>query len=215
MLELDNLKFAYAGAEIGANFQLPRGRSAVLMAPSGAGKSTLLNLIAGLLTPQRGQVRFDGRSLRDLAPNARPLSYLLQAHNLFPHLTVRQNVGIGLHPGLRLSKSQWARVAQALEWVDLRSFAERVPPSLSGGQQQRVALARCLARAQPLLLLDEPFSGLDAGLRRDLLGHLQNLQQHRTSILLATHQAKDAEVLDAATIPLTQNQARNRSFFGS
>lgn len=204
MLEVENLRFAYPGergAIIQAHFTVATGRSAALMGPSGAGKSTLLHLIAGFLQPQQGDVRFAQRSLRGLAPSDRPLTYLFQAHNLFPHLTVWQNLAIGLHPGLKTSPQQNRAIARALEWVALQGYAERKPASLSGGQQQRVALARSLARNRPLLLLDEPFSGLDETLRGELVSLIRNLQQARDlTILLASHQRRDAEALGAEVV---------------
>lgn len=223
MLELDNLRFTYpqardarrtagedsasAGAIVQANFRIARGRSAALMGGSGCGKSTILNLIAGFLQPQHGEARFDRRSLLGLAPAQRPLTYLFQTHNLFPHLNVRQNIAIGLHPGMRLSAPQNAAVAQVLEWVCLPEFAARNPSSLSGGQQQRVALARCLARClagnRPLLLLDEPFNGLDETLRAQMSARILALQKtHSLTVLITTHQPQDAAALQAEVVAM-------------
>ncbi|MGI9310820.1 MAG: thiamine ABC transporter ATP-binding protein [bacterium] len=207
MLEVENLRFDYPEASVRAEFRLGAGRAAALMGASGAGKSTVLHLIAGFLAPTRGAVRFNGRSLLGVAPAARPLTYLLQAHNLFPHLTVRQNIAIGLHPGLRLAPTQRDAVERALEWVALQSYAARLPHQLSGGQQQRVALARCLARDRPLLLLDEPFTGLDDALRDEMLSLLRALQTERgTAILLATHQHRDADALSAKVVALSASE---------
>ena len=136
-----------------------------------------------------------------MQPAARPLTYLFQADNLFAHLTVRQNIAIGLHPGMRLTAAQNAAVDRALEWVSLSEFAARKPPHLSGGQQQRTALARCLARNRPLLLLDEPFTALDETLRAQILSQLQAQQKSQNqTILLTTHQQQDAEMLDAEVV---------------
>ncbi|WP_424946955.1 ATP-binding cassette domain-containing protein [Candidatus Spongiihabitans sp.] len=210
MLEVENVHFDYAGersgdypggATIRADFTVATGHSAALMGPSGSGKSTILNLIAGFLQPHRGDLRFARQSLLGLAPAKRPLTYLLQAHNLFPHLTVRQNLAIGLHPGMRLSPQQNVAIDQALESVSLCEFAHRKPDSLSGGQQQRVALARCLARNRPLLLLDEPFSGLDETLRAEMLSLILRLQEKRAlTLLITTHQQRDADVLGAEVV---------------
>ena len=153
-------------------------------------------------------MRFDGRSLAGIKPAERPLTYLLQAHNLFPHLSVRQNLAIGLHPGMRLSAEQNAAIEQALEWVALADFAERKPDSLSIGQQQRVALARCFARKRPLLLLDEPFSGLDDTLRAEILSLILRLQEKRAlTLLIATHQRRDAEALRADVVKMQEVRA--------
>ena len=203
MLEVDNIRYTHpdGGAVIRADFTLDAGGAAALMGPSGAGKSTLIHLIAGLLRPECGDVRFAGRSLLGMKPADRPLTCLLQSDNLFPHLSVWHNVAIGLQPGMRLSAAQRAAIDEALHWVDLRQHAARKPPSLSGGQQQRVALARCLARNRPLLLLDEPFSGLDDALRAEMRALILRLQQARAlSVLLTTHQRHDAEALGAAVV---------------
>lgn len=214
MLEVDNIRFTYpplrtrqrtpphpAAATVQANFRVASGRSAALMGPSGCGKSTLLNLLAGLLQPQHGDLRFARQSLLPMTPAQRPLTYLLQSHNLFPHLNVRQNIAIGLHPSMRLSAQQHIALEQSLDWVSLQEFAGRKPISLSGGQQQRIALARCLARNRPLLLLDEPFTGLDETLRTELAALILALQKkHAWTVLLTTHQAQDAAALDAEII---------------
>ena len=211
MLEVENIRYKYPGegrgkgknpgAIIHANFTVATGHTVALMGPSGSGKSTILNLIAGFLAPDHGDLRFDGQSLLGLKPAARPLTYLFQAHNLFPHLTVRQNIAIGLHPGMRLSAEQHAAVDQALKWVSLQELAHRNPPSLSGGQQQRTALARCLARNRPLLLLDEPFTGLDDALRSEMLSLIATLQKNHTlSVLITTHQQRDSEALAAEVV---------------
>ncbi len=205
MLEVDHIAFTYpsSGASIRANFTVANGTSAALMGPSGVGKSTILNLIAGFLHPNAGNVCFANKSLLAIPPAERPLTYLFQAHNLFPHLTIRQNLALGLHPGMQLSPAQSAMVEQALEWVSLTPFAARKPLSLSGGQQQRGALARCLVRNRPLLLLDEPFTGLDEDLRAEMIAHLLALQQMRAcTLLFTTHQSQDATALGATVIRL-------------
>ncbi|MGR3915069.1 MAG: ATP-binding cassette domain-containing protein [Gammaproteobacteria bacterium] len=202
MLEVENVFFRYpSGASVRAHFRIAAGASCALMGASGAGKSTILHLIAGLIKPARGDVRFHGRSLLADKPSARPLTYLLQSDNLFAHLNVRENLAIGLHPGMKLTPEQNRAIDRALDWVALGGLKQRKPGSLSGGQQQRVALARCLARERPLLLLDEPFAALDQALREDMLTLLRDLQQTRQlTLLIATHRAQDAEALRAEVV---------------
>ena len=224
MLEVDGVRFAYprggggvaaeaaGAAEIRADFCVPAGRAAALMGASGAGKSTVIHLIAGLLTPDRGDIRFAGRGLLGATPADRPLTCLLQTGNLFAHLTVWQNIAIGLHPGLRVDAAGRRAIDAALDWVSLTGLGARKPPSLSGGQRQRVALARCLARDRPLLLLDEPFSGLDDDLRADMLALIRGLQAERgTTVLCATHRHADAEALQAEVIRVHGGRAATQS----
>ena len=193
MLEVCDINFSYPEISIHADFNVPAGGTVALMGASGSGKSTILNIIAGLLRPDRGDVRFQGRSLLEVPPAERPLSYLFQSNNLFPHLTVWQNVAVGLHPGLRTTAAQEEAIARALDWVSLGSFRGRKPDTLSGGQQQRVALARCLVRNRPLLLLDEPFSGLDEKIRIEIQELIRELQENgQLALLLTTHQRQDA-----------------------
>lgn len=203
-LELQQVRFAYpTGAKIYAHFRVPAGGAAALMGASGVGKSTVLNLIAGLLRPQSGDVLFGDESLLKLPPAARPLTYLFQDDNLFAHLTVWQNIAIGLHPGLRVDSADRVAIARALDWVGLADFAARLPASLSGGQRQRVALARCFARRRPLLLLDEPFTGVDAARKNQLLELLREMQQQRrTTLLITSHNRADAEGLNAEIIKM-------------
>jgi thiamine transport system ATP-binding protein len=171
------------------------------MGGSGSGKTTILNLIAGFLSPDQGDILFDGASLLTLKPSERPLTYLFQAHNLFPHLTVADNLGLGLNPGLRLSGSDQQKISAALEWVEMEGFGKRLPTELSGGQQQRVALGRCLLRQRPVLLLDEPFSALDRSLRSELSTLIVTLQREQNlCIVVATHQLEDATALNAEIV---------------
>lgn len=175
----------------------------VILGPSGAGKSLLLKAIAGLLRPDQGHIRLDGTSLFDsaakihLPPQQRQVAYLFQDYALFPHLSVRQNIGFGLTHGLRNPRA--AQHNDVVEhWLDafhLRPVAEQLPAELSGGQRQRTALARALVAKPRALLLDEPFSSLDATLRAHMRRELDDLQRRlQVPMLLITHDQEDAEV---------------------
>src|SRR5690606_21509769 len=142
--------------------QIERGEFVTLLGPSGCGKSTLLRCIAGLTPVDSGQILLDGHDLVPLSPQKRGVGMVFQSYALFPNMTVEQNVAFGLRmQKIKAGESQ-ARVREALELVELGSFAERYPHQLSGGQCQRVALARSLVTRPLLLLLDEPLSALDA-----------------------------------------------------
>jgi len=196
VLSVRDLRFSYEDYTLEADFSVARGECLAIMGPSGVGKSTLFDLIAGFLTPERGHIEFDGTQLVGLKPAERPLTILFQDHNLFAHLNARQNVAIGLHPGLKLRSDAWSQVDTALAAVGLAGLERRAPADLSGGQRQRVAIARALARRRPLLLLDEPFNALDKTLRLELLAQVRQLMvDHRLCVLLATHHDEEVATL--------------------
>ncbi|MGB6242539.1 MAG: ATP-binding cassette domain-containing protein [Castellaniella sp.] len=196
------------------------GRRVALFGPSGSGKSLTMQAIAGLLRPDAGRIVVDGRVLFDHAagidvpPRARRLAYLFQDYALFPHLTVRQNIGFGLQRGW-LNWHGWGRPAAdggvgrwlrrrdlppaAMRWVrafHLGGLLDRYPAELSGGQRQRVALARALSTDPGLLLLDEPLSALDADLRTQMRGELLQLQRDiDIPTILITHDPADVQAL--------------------
>ncbi|MDO6459114.1 ATP-binding cassette domain-containing protein [Granulosicoccaceae sp. 1_MG-2023] len=203
MLEAENLSVRLGGRDYCFNLRVERGQCLAVLGESGAGKSTLLNLIGGFLQADGGQLRLDGREFGNLPPDRRPVTTLFQDNNLFAHLSVRDNLGLGLHPGLRLSKAQWQRVEAQLDAVGLSALGGRLPGELSGGQAQRVALARSLLREKPVLLLDEPFSALDEATRLDML-HLSAgvITTHRLCTVLVTHNRDDAERLGARCVYL-------------
>jgi len=170
-----------------------RGTFLSIIGPSGAGKSTLLSLIGGFERPLSGQVLVDGADMTALPPAERPCTTLFQDHNLFAHLSVERNVALGIDPSLRLNKTQQAEVQQALVDVGLAGMEHRLPGQLSGGERQRAAIARCLVRHRPILLLDEPFAAVGPGLRREMLDLVRALQaQLGLTVLMVTHDPGDA-----------------------
>ena len=182
-------------AVAGVSLSLAKGQIGVLIGPSGCGKTSLLRAVAGLERVCAGSVRMDGRLLADDAthvePEARRIGMVFQDYALFPHLSVRDNVAFGVRHLLRAERD--ARVAEVLELVGLAHAARRAPHQLSGGQQQRVALARALAPRPELLLLDEPFSSLDADLRDRLAHDIRAiLQRTGTTALFVTHDQLEA-----------------------
>lgn len=200
MLEVAGLTFHYEDMTMVFDLKVARGECLALLGPSGAGKSTLLSLIAGFETPSSGRVEIEGRDVTNLSPAERPVTSLFQEHNLFAHLTVTENVGLGLDPGLCLGSAERAAVEEALQRVELAGMGGRLPAQLSGGQRQRVALARSLVRQKPLLLLDEPFSALDPGLRRGMLDLVDQLRRERgLTVVLVSHNPQDAQHIAART----------------
>ncbi|MTI11282.1 thiamine ABC transporter ATP-binding protein [Curvivirga aplysinae] len=192
-LILSDIQYNYKDLTLRYDFNLKQGDILALIGPSGGGKTTLLDLIAGFLSPHQGTLSFQGNDLIPLAPSERPITMLFQHHNLFPHLSITQNVAIGIDPGLKLSKKDQENVANALSHVGLDNMGERLPATLSGGQRQRVALARALVRHKPLLLLDEPFSALDPSLSKNMMRLIKQAQEDlNLTVIYSTHSPMDS-----------------------
>lgn len=192
MLHLNDIEFTQGSFSLVANFIIQKGARVAVIGPSGEGKSTLLHGIAGFLKPTRGSIFWAGKPMPS-HPGLRPLSLLFQDHNLFPHLTVFNNVAIGLNPGLRLSGPQKKQVSLALKKVGLEDLNESYPGDLSGGQRGRTGLARVLLRERPLLLLDEPFAALGPALKDEMLEVLDNvMSSNSATALMVTHDPQDA-----------------------
>ena len=151
VLRLDQVVIVNGAFRLTADIEIARGARIAVMGPSGAGKSTLVNGIAGFHDVSEGRVLWGGSDITNLSPGKRPVAMLFQDGNLFPHMTVRDNAGLGVHPGLNLTSSDWQRVDEALSRVGLAGLGERRPAELSGGQQSRAALARILVQARPIL----------------------------------------------------------------
>ncbi len=201
ILTLDKLTYLYHHLPMRFDLSVMPGERVAVLGPSGAGKSTLLGLIAGFLPASSGTLQIAGAEHRDTPPAKRPVSMLFQENNLFAHLTVRQNLGLGLHPGLKLDAAQRQALAAIAAQVGLEACLDRLPSQLSGGQRQRVALARCLLRSQPLLLLDEPFSALDPALRSDMLALLDDVCRRRAlTLLMVSHNLDDAARIAPRTL---------------
>ena len=192
MIRLDNLRFNYPEMPMVFDLHIHAQERVAIVGASGAGKSTLLNLIAGFEFADSGEIWLNGEKYTKNAPHLRPVSMLFQENNVFTHLTVKQNIALGLKPNLKLDRKELQQVEQVASAVGLQGFLSRLPTALSGGQKQRVALARCLLRDKPILLLDEPFSALDPELRVDMLNLLQQLwQEKHLTIVIVTHQPNE------------------------
>lgn len=196
MLQLDDVALTQDGFTLSLSAKVEPGACVAVLGPSGSGKSTLLSLIAGFERPDRGRLFWGGADITEAPVAARPVSILFQDGNLFPHLSVFDNVALGLRPDLRLSPAERDQVTASLDQVGLAGFADRRPATLSGGQQARVGLARMLLRDRPLALLDEPFAALDPGLRAEMLAQVKALSAARGLTLIMTcHDLRDAERL--------------------
>lgn len=197
MLEVKNVSLGYGAATVvhEVSLQLAQGEIGCLLGASGCGKTTLLRAIAGFEPVRAGAIALQGETVSApshcLAPQRRDIGMVFQEHALFPHHDVAGNVGFGLHR-LRAAERA-ARVAEMLELVGLQGMGRRWPHELSGGQQQRVALARALAPRPRLLLMDEPFSSLDASLRESIAREVRAiLKQANATALMVTHDQHEA-----------------------
>lgn len=209
MLQLDHLILTQGGFRLTADWSASPGQRIAIIGPSGAGKSTLLSAIAGFFAPSAGAVRWNGQDLAGLPPGQRPVTILFQDQNLFPHLTIAQNLGLGLRPDLRLSPVDQTRIEDALTRVDLQGFGPRRPAQLSGGQASRAALARALLRARPVLLLDEPFAALGPALRSEMLALVREVATETGAlVLMVTHDPEDARALGGETCFVSNGEAQ-------
>lgn len=195
MLTLDQVVLGQGDFQMTAHCEVPSGITAVL-GPSGGGKSTLLGALAGFVPLRSGALRYQNADMGAVPPGQRPVSILFQDNNLFPHLTLGQNVGLALRPRLRLSAQDAARVETVLSDVGLAGLGARKPGGVSGGQQSRAALARLLLADRPIVLMDEPFAALGPGMKADMLALVrEKLAQAGRIIVMVTHDPADAKAV--------------------
>ncbi len=201
MLTLNNVEIQLGERHWNYAIELDTHGVYALLGRSGSGKSTLLNIIAGFLKTNAGDIQWRGDSILTLAPAQRPITTLFQNNNLFSHLSVSKNIGLGINPKLQLSRQQQLDILNVLENVGLSGYENKLPGSLSGGEQQRVALARCLLRRQAILLLDEPFSALDATTRQEMTALLRTLiDEFKPCVIMVTHDEDDANAMNATQL---------------
>lgn len=195
ILELKNAAKRFGETEVlnGISISVQRGEFVTLLGPSGCGKTTTLRLIAGLETPDQGEIYLAGENVTKLPPDKRDVNTIFQSYALFPHMNVEENVGYGLKIR-RTPKAEIRRaVGEALRLVQLEGLEKRMPSQLSGGQKQRVAIARAIVRKPSVLLLDEPLGALDLQLRRKMQWELKNLQkQLGLTFIYITHDQEEA-----------------------
>jgi putative spermidine/putrescine transport system ATP-binding protein len=183
------------------------GEFVALLGPSGCGKTTALNCLAGLLPLTSGSITLDGRRIDQLPPEQRGFGMVFQSYALFPHMSVRNNIGFGLRMRKTARAEARRRVDEALKLVQLEQFADRLPGQLSGGQQQRVAIARAIVFEPPLVLMDEPLSNLDAKLRLDMRTEIRRIHQSvGLTTVYVTHDQEEALSLADRLVVLRDGQ---------
>lgn len=193
MIELKQINYQYDNFNLHYDLNIVANEKVVIVGPSGAGKSTLLSLIAGFIFPLSGKIILNKQDVTSKNPAKRPVSMLFQQNNLFSHLTVQQNIVLGLKPSLKITPSEQNTIVDILAKVGLSDFAQRYPEQLSGGQRQRVALARCLIQRRPILLLDEPFSSLDKVLRFEMLDLVDRIcDEFSLTLMMVSHYIDDS-----------------------
>lgn len=207
MLRLDGIALRQGGFSLSADFTADDPVTAVI-GPSGSGKSTLLGAIAGFVDPVDGRILWQGEPIHHLPPFDRPVAMLFQDGNLFPHLTVGENLALALGPRLDPGEDGRARIAAGLERVGLSGLSGRKPGSLSGGQRSRAALARALLQDRPLVLLDEAFGALGPALKDEMLDlSVAVLREAGRQLLLVTHDPEDAKRVAGAVIAVAEGRA--------
>jgi thiamine transport system ATP-binding protein len=193
MLSLNKVEIAQGDFRLSAHFDMDAGQRIAVIGPSGAGKSTLVNALCGFVDVAAGEITQDGRDITTALPSERGMAMLFQDNNLFAHLSIAQNVGLGIRPALRLTQSETAQVMTALDRVALQGFAQRKPFELSGGQQSRAALARALVQSKSWMVLDEPFAALGPALRAEMLDLVAEVASETgAGLLMVTHSPEDA-----------------------
>ncbi|MCI7812692.1 MAG: ABC transporter ATP-binding protein [Lachnospiraceae bacterium] len=199
-VELKNINKTFNGykASNNVNFGIEKGKLIALLGPSGSGKTTILRMIAGLETPDSGQIVIDGKVVNDIPASERGIGFVFQNYALFRYMTVYENIAFGLRVQKANKRYIDERVRELIQLIGLEGMEKRFPSQLSGGQRQRVAFARALAPKPNLLLLDEPFAAIDAKVRQELRSWLKNMIEKLgiTSIFVTHDQEEAVEVAD-------------------
>ncbi len=197
-IDIRDVRKSYGNHEVihGVSIGIESGQFVALVGPSGCGKSTLLRMIAGLEDITEGEIEIGGRVVNDIAPKDRDIAMVFQNYALYPHMTVRENMGFALRQRHMAKTEIERRVRSAAQILDLDGLLDRKPRALSGGQRQRVAMGRAIVREPTVFLFDEPLSNLDAKLRTQMRSELKELHQRlRTTTVYVTHDQMEAVTL--------------------
>ncbi|MFL5814900.1 MAG: ABC transporter ATP-binding protein [Bdellovibrionia bacterium] len=187
------------------NLEIGSGEFISLVGPSGCGKSTILRMVAGLEDPTAGEIKIDGRVVNRVSPKDRGLAMVFQNYALYPHMTVRQNLGFALKLAKLDFKEAEARIQETSEILGLQELLDRKPSQLSGGQKQRVAMGRAMVRRPKVLLFDEPLSNLDAQLRIKVRSEIAHLHKKlRSTVIYVTHDQVEAMTLSDRIVVLNR-----------
>jgi multiple sugar transport system ATP-binding protein len=211
-VELEAVRKEYDGGVVavhGVDLTVAAGELVVLVGPSGCGKSTTLRMVAGLETITSGQLSIGGRIVNDVPPSERDIAMVFQSYALYPHMTVRENMGFALRLRKRPTREIEARVNEAAETLGLTQYLDRQPRQLSGGQRQRVAIGRAIVREPSVFLFDEPLSNLDAALRGEMRRELAELHSRLgATMLYVTHDQIEAMTLGDRIVVMHQGRVR-------
>lgn len=208
--ELINLKnvYKYFDGEMileDLNLTIYENEFVTLLGPSGCGKSTTLRILGGFITPDSGQVIFDGKDITNLAPNKRNINTVFQKYALFPHMNIAENIAFGLRIQNKSEEFIQDKINYALKLVNLEKFRNRKPSSLSGGQQQRIAIARAIVNEPKVLLLDEPLGALDLKLRQNMQYELMRLKDELgITFIYVTHDQEEALTMSDKIVVMNQ-----------
>ena len=193
MIKLENISIKLDNFRTKFTVEINKGEWVGIIGQSGAGKSTFLNLIAGFAQPEVGSLLINNTEMRNLSASKRSISSLFQDNNLFPHLSVYQNIAIAIKPNLKLHENEKGKIFEIIEYLNLSSKIHSSIGTLSGGERQRVALGRVMSSDKKILLMDEPFSQLDPNLRIEMLELIQKIRKKKKiTIIMAIHTPAEA-----------------------
>lgn len=204
MLEIDQLEVSWKDISLNYDFKVETGEILTIQGRSGVGKTTLLNVIAGFEQASRGDIRWGGQSMLPLKVTQRPVSMLFQEHNLFEHLSVWQNLQLGMGDTKRVADNLLRCIREGADVLEVSDQLDKSPLKLSGGQRQRIAILRTLLRPEPIVLLDEPFAELDSTTRFIANDWVRKTAKAANkTVLLITHQDEDVERVGDRNLILT------------